>query len=99
VNKKRGYAFERYVKEYLKSMGFWVARQAASRHPDLIAIVPGTGQVILVECKAHLPDFNDREKLWNLAEELNVAAYIAWWDKENKRLQFMEVRRVEGVSL
>jgi len=46
---RRGYNFERRVIRDLESKGYFVARQARSSFPDLIAIKDG--EVLLIECK------------------------------------------------
>lgn len=46
---RKGYKFERDVKKFLESQGYYVIRSAGSKKPDIIA--GKNGKVVVIECK------------------------------------------------
>ncbi len=102
-NKGKGIRFEREVKADLEAKGYFVARQASSLFPDLIAIQPG-GKIIFVECKAgkrHELNKEEKEALINLAKRFNACAihtYPVYSDRK-KKTEYSFVYTAEDPSM
>lgn len=79
----KGRRFEHKVRDLFESQGYFVARQAKSSFPDLIALKPQ--EVVFIECKAggSLPK-NDRIKIQNLRQKLNSNYYKLFVATNNK---------------
>ena len=84
-----GARFERRVKEYLESKGFWVCRSAGSRSAiDLLAIK--AGEIMLCQCKVdgRLSQV-EREQLLELEQETGGYAVIA--SRDGRRIKMMRL--------
>jgi Holliday junction resolvase len=104
--KGKGIAFERTVKKYLKEQGCLVVRQAASFFPDIIAVTPNSGKVVVgnttfhgrfvlaVECKARDGKLSkhEREVLIGLEKKYGTLPYFA---KRGKTLKDIVWERVD----
>ena len=94
--KGKGIAFEREVKHFLESKGWFVIRQSASRFPDLVAIRPSknkfTARVYFIECKCRGKiSREERKKLKSLQKygETLIATYEG--KGKNKRIYFTDL--------
>jgi len=87
---KRGYHFERRVLKILEGLGYWVARQAKSSFPDLIAIK--RDKILLVECKVDRRSLSRRERelMLSLAEKLSAIPLLAY--REKRRVILLDLR-------
>jgi len=79
------------VRKELEKKGYFVARQARSAFPDLIAVKDG--RVVFVECKVNREDFSQKERaeLFLLATKYNARALLAY--RKGGKIRFEEVRR------
>ena len=80
-----GNAFEKAAKRYLESHGLFVVRSAGSHGPaDLVALIPGGGAPMLIQCKVS-GDLRVRE--WNdlvkVARRFNTMPVLASRSKDH----------------
>jgi len=79
-NYARGAAFERKVKEFLESRGFFAGRSAGSHGlVDVFALTPRHGTPVLIQCKTGKAKMSeaDRKALRDLADDYQADAFVA----------------------
>jgi len=91
-NYLKGYNFEKRVKKYLESLGYYVLRQGKSAFPDLIAIKKAEKDncaVYAIECKVKRKylSVDERNRLVKMWYNFNLSPYLAY--REGKKLFFM----------
>jgi len=102
-SKGKGIAFERDVKNLLESAGFFVARQAASLFPDLLA--HAYKQWFLIECKLHgRMSSKEAAALVRLAARLDAIPMLAFREKGSSyihidRLDALMEEKKEGEAV
>lgn len=97
--KGKGIRWERVVKEYFESKGYFCIRRAASLFPDLIAVSP-LGFCWAVECKCKKEYLRKSEKieLFRLKDNYNMKPILAYpkyspYSKKEGNVLLMELIR------
>lgn len=90
--RRKGDAFERYVKSKLIKQGFFCARQPRSAFPDLIAVKKGdlgVAEIFFIECKVNkYISKEERAALKELSEKHGANAVVCF--RKDRKIYFCD---------
>jgi hypothetical protein len=80
--RRHGTAFEFYVRNYFRDLGYYAVIQRLSAFPDLTVITPGGKKIMLIECKVVKKFFSEqeRERMKALCKRYHATGYLAYSD-------------------